>query len=162
MKDYKFCPLCGARLKSGLVEGKKREHCPKCGFVNYKNPLPSVGAIALKDNKILLIRRGREPAKGIWAPPSGFVEDGEELEDACLRELKEETGMEGKIKKLIGAWLEKTVLYGNIIVIMYLVEIKGGRLKPGDDADDARFFEKDELPDFHFKCFKEALSLILS
>lgn len=162
MRSYKFCPLCGACIKSGMVDGRKREYCPECGFVNYKNPFPSVGAIAIKDGKVLLVKRGEEPGKGIWAPPSGFVESGEMPEDACLRELKEETGMLGEIKKIIGAWLEKTEVYGDIIIIIYLVEIRGGELKPGDDAEDARFFDMDKLPDFHFNCFKRAMDELMS
>lgn len=157
MREYKFCPLCGASLRSGEIDGKRRGYCPQCGFIAYKNPIPSVGAIGIMDGKILLVKRGREPGKGSWAPPSGFMESGESPKKACLRELKEETGMEGTIKGLIGVYLERTRMYGEVLVIVYLVEIKGGELKPGDDADDTRFFSKGDLPELHFSCFLEAI-----
>ncbi len=157
MRDYRFCPLCGTPLQSGEIDGKRRGYCPQCGFIAYKNPLPSVGAIGIMDGKILLVKRGREPGKGSWAPPSGFVEAGETPEEACLRELKEETGMEGMIKRLLGVYLERTRVYGEVLVIVYLVEITGGELQPGDDADDTRFFNKDEQPELHFGCFRKAL-----
>lgn len=157
---FKFCPLCGASLKQGILNNKKREYCPECEFINYKNPLPSAGIIAIREGKVLLIKRGIEPGKGFWVPPSGFVESGETPEDACLRELKEETGMTGEVKKIIGTWLEKTETYGDVIVMIYLVEIKSGELKPGDDAEDARFFELEKTPDLHFDCFKKAMEKV--
>lgn len=157
MKDYKFCPICGKPLQTGIIEKKKRGYCPHCGFINYKNPLPSVGAVAIEDEKILLIKRGIEPGKGFWALPSGFIEKNENPEDACLRELKEETGMQGKILKIIGAWLERTKIYGDVIVIMYLVKINGGKLEAGDDAADAKFFKREDIPDIHFNCFRKAI-----
>ena len=160
MKAYRFCPLCGAPLLSGIIEGKRREYCPQCGFVAYKNPLPSVGAIAIRSGKVLLVKRGKEPGRGSWAPPSGFMESGETPEDACLRELKEETGLEGAIKGLIGVYLERTEIYGEVLVIVYLVEITGGKLKPGDDAEDTRFFSKGEQPELHFGCFKKAIEKV--
>ena len=160
MRDYRFCPLCGTPLRSGEIDGKRRGYCPQCGFIAYKNPLPSVGAIGIMAGRILLVKRGREPGKGSWAPPSGFVEAGETPEEACLRELKEETGMEGMIKRLLGVYLERTRVYGEVLVIVYLVEITGGELQPGDDAADTRFFSKDEQPELHFDCFRKALERV--
>jgi ADP-ribose pyrophosphatase YjhB (NUDIX family) len=160
MRNYRFCPLCGTSLKTRLFDGKKRNYCSECGFIHYENPLPSVGAIAIKDGKILLVKRKYEPEKGSWAPPSGFVESGEDPKTACLRELKEETGTEGRITKIIDVWLEQTEVYADVIVIIYLVEITGGVMVPGDDADEARFFTQDELPNFHFRCFREAVQKI--
>ena len=157
MRDYRFCPLCGIPLQSGIIDGKRRGYCPQCEFVAYKNPIPSVGAIAIRDRKVLLVKRGKDPGRGSWAPPSGFVESGETPEDACLRELKEETGMEGVIKGLIGVYLERTKIYGEVLVIIYLVEITGGELKAGDDADDTRFFHKGDQPKLHFSCFRRAI-----
>ncbi|MEA1965145.1 MAG: NUDIX hydrolase [Candidatus Aerophobetes bacterium] len=162
MKNYRFCPLCGTSLKKGIIDGKKREYCPECGFINYKNPLPSVGSVAIKDGEILLIKRGREPGKGFWALPSGFVESGEAPEDTCRRELKEETGLDGVIKRLIGVYREKTETYGDVIVVMYLMEIIGGELRAGDDAEEAEFFKKERLPSLCFNCFKKAIAKVLS
>jgi len=160
MRDYRFCPLCGTPLLKGEIAGKRRGYCPRCGFVAYKNPLPSVGAIGIMDGRILLVKRGREPGKGSWAPPSGFVEVGETPEEACLRELKEETGMEGVIKRLLGVHLEKTEVYGEVLVIVYLVEITGGKLKPGDDAVDTKFFSKEDRPELHFECFRRVVEKV--
>jgi len=161
MKNYIFCPLCRTHLKKSVIDGKERGYCPKCGFVNYKNPLPSAGAVAVKNGKVLLIKRGREPGKGLWALPSGFIESGETPEDACSRELKEETGMDGIINRLIGVYREGTEVYGDVIVVMYFVEIIGGELKAGDDAEEAKFFNKEKLPNLHFNCFNKAVVEVL-
>ncbi|MEA3485516.1 MAG: NUDIX hydrolase [Candidatus Aerophobetes bacterium] len=162
MKNYRFCPLCGASLRKGMIDGKKREYCPECGFINYKNPLPSAGAVAVKDGKILFIKRGRQPGKGLWALPSGFIESGEAPEDACRRELKEETGLNGDIKRLIGVYREETETYDDVIVVMYLMEVIGGELRAGDDAEEAKFFKKERLPNLCFNCFNRAIAEVLS
>ncbi len=160
MEEYRYCPICGNILKVGIFNGKERKHCPHCAFINYKNPLPSVGAIAVKEDKVLLIKRGIEPGKGIWAPPSGFMELGETPEEAVLRELKEETGMSGRVKRLLGIYREITSIYGDILVIVYLVILNKGEIVAGDDAEDAKFFDIDKLPDLHFNCFRKAIEKI--
>jgi len=88
------------RLKIREEEGRKRLVCPACGWVNYENPIPSSAALVRNEKgEILLVKRGVEPGRGKWALPSGFIEIEETPEEACLRELKEETGLEGKILK---------------------------------------------------------------
>lgn len=161
MKDFLYCPFCGLILKKKTGKKGERKFCPNCGFTQYKNPVPSVGAIPVRDSKVLLIQRGVEPAKGAWVFPTGFIECGEDPPQACLRELKEETGLEGRILKIVEAYAEKTEVYGDILVIMYLVEVTGGELRPGDDAADARFFEVDQLPDLLFHCFKDSISQVM-
>ena len=158
MKEYSFCPICGTTLQIGMIEGKERKYCPKCDFVDYKNPLPAALAIAVKDKDFLLIKRGLLPRKGMWAAPSGFIEIGETAEEACLRELKEETGVSGEIVKLVGVVRrEDKEVYGDILVVEYLVKVVDGELNPGSDADDVRFFSAGELPDHYVDLFKEVI-----
>ncbi len=156
--EFKFCPYCATPLERKLIEGRERAYCPNCGYVHYRNPLPSVGIIAYDDERrFVLIKRGREPQKGMWAPPSGFIEEGEDPEDTVLRELEEETGLRGEVEELLGVYRNNTGVYGDVLVITYLTRIVGGSLKPGDDADEAGFFRYDELPDIPFRCFRESL-----
>ncbi len=159
-KEFHYCPICGHKLVEGIKDGRKRKFCPFCGFVDYKNPLPSVAIVGIKNNRVLLIKRGREPHKGLWTPPSGFIEYGESPEDAGLRELKEETGMQGEIKQLLGVHSHNSYIYGNILVIIYYAEITNGKLRAGDDAEDARFFELNKVPDMKFQCFHESLEKV--
>jgi len=157
---YKYCPLCGKELKYDFIEGKKRKNCHSCGFVDYHNPLPCVSIIGIKGDKIVLIKRAIEPSKGTWAPPSGFMEYGEKPEEAALRELYEETSLKAKIIKLLGVHSQHTKIYGNLVVITFLVKITGGKIRAGDDAEDARFFDFNEIPlmkyEFHNTAIENA------
>ncbi len=154
---YKFCPVCGKRLITKYTEGKDRLVCVECGFIFYQNPIPSVGMIVIKEGSCLFIKRGKAPGQNTWAPPSGFVECGETLEEAAARELKEETGLIGHTAELLGAYSETNEVYGDIITVVYLMKVTGGELTAGDDALDARFYHLDDLPRIHFACFKKAL-----
>lgn len=158
MKEYIFCPICGTTLQIGMIEEKERKYCPKCDFINYKNPLPVALAIATKDKDFLLIKRGLPPRKGMWASPSGFIEIGETAEEACLRELKEETGVSGEIVKLVGVVrLEDREVYGDMLIVAYLVEVGNEELKPGSDVEDVRFFSVEELPNNYVDLFREVI-----
>jgi len=161
MKEYQYCPLCATRLEVGMIEGKERKYCPKpgCDFIDYKNPLPVALAIAVKYDthplpsgkrqspKFLLIKRGVSPRKGTWAFPAGFIEVGETPEEACLRELKEETGASGQIVKLVGAVrLEDKEVYGDMLVLQYLVKVGDEELIPGHEVEDVKYFDVADLP----------------
>ena len=162
MKEYNYCPICATPLQIGMIEGRKRKYCPKCDFIDYKNPLPVALAVAVKDKKFLLIKRGIPPKKGMWGFPSGFIEIGETPEEGCLRELREETGVSGEIVKLIGvARLEDKEIYGDKLIMRYLVRVSGGKLVPeNDEVEDARFFDIDELPSYYVNLFKDVIEEI--
>ena len=87
---FKFCPLCSARLvkKKHPQDEHKRLTCQKCGFIFYQNPTPTVLAIIQKGNKILLTKRAISPYKGWWDIPGGFVETGQNLEQAVRQSKK--------------------------------------------------------------------------
>jgi len=163
VKNYNYCPLCATPLQTGIIEGKKRKYCPECNFIDYKNPLPVALAVAVKDKKFLLIKRGIPPKKGMWGAPSGFIETGETPEEACLRELKEEAGVSGEIVKLLEVVrYEDKELYGDMLVVRYLVKVKEGKLTPGEEAQDARFFDIAELPDYYRYNHKEIIKEVQS
>ena len=134
----------------GMIEGKERKYCPSCDFIDYRNPLPVAVAVAVRDKRFLLIKRGIPPKKGVWGSPSGFVEIGETPEEACLRELKEEAGVSGEIVRLIRvARREDPEVYGDMLVVVYLVKVGDGEPVPGVEAEDAKFFDTVELPDYY-------------
>jgi len=117
----------------------------------YKSPKLTVDGAILKDKKILLIKRKNEPFKGKWALPGGYVEYGEKVEDTIVREVYEETGLKTKIRDLIGIYSDpKRDPRGHTITVAYLLDIKSGELKSGDDASDAKFFDLKDLPKLSF------------
>ncbi len=112
-----------------------------------RREVPCVGAIVFDDDgRILLIRRGNPPAQGQWSLPGGRVEPGEDSQDAVLRELQEETGLSGRVDRLVGE-VRRGAPDGSIYVIHdYLLEVDGDcEPHAGDDALDACWFTVDEV-----------------
>ena len=130
----------------------------------HRNPALTVDGVLIEDGRILLIRRGREPFKGKWALPGGFVEYGERVEDAIIREFREETGLETEIAGLLGVYSDPDRdPRGHTVSIVYLLRRKGGEMKGGDDASEARFFPLDNLPEMafdHEKIIRDAVERI--
>lgn len=119
--------------------------------MSYKSPKLTVDGIILKDKQILLIKRNLEPFKDKWALPGGYVEYGERVEDAAIREVLEETGLKAEIKSLLGVYSDPNRdPRGHTVTVVYLMNVVGGILKSGDDASDARFFELKTLPELAF------------
>lgn len=123
-----------------------------CFFkMKYKTPKLTVDGIILKNNRILLIKRRNPPFKGKWAFPGGFVEYGEKTEDAVIREVLEETGLETKIKDLIGVYSDPNRdPRGHTVSVVYLLDVCAGFLNGADDAYEAKFFDLDKLPELAF------------
>lgn len=110
-----------------------------------KTPSIAVDAIVEKDEKILLIKRKNQPYRGQWALPGGFVDYGECVEDALKREVREETNLEVIEDQLFGVYSDPSRdPRGHVISICFKVNCNG-ILKGGDDAEDARFFSKNEI-----------------
>lgn len=161
-QSIKYCPDCGNKLTRKMLEGRERLFCPGCEKIYYENPTPVVAVVARDDKgRILLIKRKIEPGKGEWALPSGFMEIEETPTQAALRELAEETGLEGKYKKLIGVYSNKSEIHGYLVTIIYEVEIIGGNLCAGDDAEEAEFFTVDQIPPLAFQSHQKALREVL-
>ncbi|MHC1680927.1 MAG: NUDIX domain-containing protein [Methanomassiliicoccales archaeon] len=117
----------------------------------WKNPSLTCDGLVLRKGKVLLVQRGREPFQGCHALPGGFVEYGESTEDCVVREIKEETGLETEIVRLVGVYSEMgRDPRGHFVTLLYLLRETGGKLKAGDDADSAKFFALSDLPDLAF------------
>lgn len=106
-----------------------------------------VGAVVFKGDKVLLVKRGRDPGKGLWSFPGGVVNAGETLRDAVLRELYEETGLRGNVLKLVQ--VEEVIVRENrtvkyhYVVLYYLVEASGF-LRQGGDAEEVKWIKIEE------------------
>lgn len=117
--------------------------------MKYRGPKTAIDAIILESNEsIVLITRGVPPYKGYWALPGGFVELGEEVEDAVKREIREETNLEIELIKLVGVYSDpQRDPRGHIISIAYLCRRKGKieSLKGGDDAKEAKVYQRQQI-----------------
>ena len=133
------------------MDGRERLVCRKCGWIDYENPLPVVVCAAINDlGKILITKRNLEPGYNKWALPGGFVETDETPEKACLRELKEETGVKGKINKLAGVYVHKTKEYGAILIIGYVVRALKGSIFLNSELKEAIFVNREDIPHIPF------------
>lgn len=146
-RDYNFCPWCSTKLIEDHVDGKTRRRCPACDFIHYKNPVPAAGGFIVKDGKVLLVRRKYPPREGYWSFPAGFMEWGETPADCCIREVKEETGLEVEAVSSFKVYSGSDDPRTRAVLIMYVVNVNGGELKAGDDASELKFFSLDELPE---------------
>lgn len=122
---------------------------------SYQYPRPAVTTDAIlisPDQKVLLIERGREPFRGTWALPGGFIGMDEELEVACARELEEETGISGIALTQFKAFggVGRDPRHRTISVLFYAFLDFEPEAKAGDDAAKARWFPMNWLPELAF------------
>jgi 8-oxo-dGTP diphosphatase len=143
---FVFCPRCATRLVRRDDHGSLRPTCPACGFIHYRNPVPAAGVVLVREASVLLVRRAFEPRAGAWCLPAGFMEYGESPEHCAVRELREETGIIARLVGLHGVYAGFDDPRVRAVLVLYVAERRGGRLKPGDDATDARFFPLTRLP----------------
>jgi 8-oxo-dGTP diphosphatase len=118
----------------------------------YRNPALTVDAVITEPELgVLLIRRGHDPYAGCWALPGGFVDYGESCPAACVREVREETGLEVEVVRLLDVLSEPDRdPRKHVVSVVYLCRIVGGELRAGDDAADARWFASTEHVDLAF------------
>ncbi len=116
-----------------------------------ESPALTVDAVIVEGGEVVLIKRRNPPFQGRWAIPGGFVEYGERVEDAVVREAREETGLEIKIDKLIGVYSDpERDPRGHTVSIVFLCKAVGGQMKAGSDAMDVEKFNLNELPKLAF------------
>jgi ADP-ribose pyrophosphatase YjhB (NUDIX family) len=148
MTPYTFCPLCANRLERAPIDGRERMFCPVCSWVHYINPLPVAVAYTVNRNdELLVVRRAHEPAMNEWALPGGFLEAGEEPHEGCLRELMEETSLQGKIDRLIGIYHREVEMYGSLLVVAYRVVVADDAIMLNHELSEGGFYPFDLIPD---------------
>lgn len=152
-----FCPECGERLVRGTVGGRERLICPSCGYVHYQNPVPGVGVVIEMEGGVVLVRRGGQVKTGRWALPAGYIEADESVEEAAVRECREETGLEVTLIDLLGIYSFPEGPPSSGIIVFYRARPTGGTLRAGDDALDVRVFKPDELPELPFRTHRQAI-----
>lgn len=121
----------------------KNKPCPKCG--RYNNRPIAIDAVIVKNEKLVLIKRGADPFKGYWGLPGGHVDWDETIEDAVIREVKEEVGVTVTHLKLLGVYSSPTRSPKQSVALAYVCEVEG-ELKAGDDAVDVGLYPFDSLP----------------
>ncbi|HEU4371019.1 MAG TPA: NUDIX hydrolase [Methylomirabilota bacterium] len=140
----RFCPLCATALVRAPVPPDQREQavCPACEFVFYLNPKVVAGTIPEQDGRILLTRRSINPGRGLWTYPGGFVDFGESVTDAAVRETLEETGLEVDLTGLLNVYSYP----GAPVIIVYTARVLGGTLTACAENDRLEWVTPPEIP----------------
>jgi len=145
-------------MEMAEVAGRTREVCPVCSFVLYRNPVPGVGVLVEMEGGIVLIKRGQPPFVGWWALPAGYIEADESVEQAAIRECREETGLEVELLELFGVYSFPEGPVQSGIIIFYRARPVSGEPRAGDDAQAVEVFPADELPEqLAFRTHREVL-----
>ena len=156
---YRFCPRCGGALEPRRLKPSEPERpvCARCGFVFYLDPKIAVGTvIATPESRLVLVRRAIEPGYGKWVFPGGYVDRGEEITLAAIREAREEAGLDVRLDHLINIY---SYAGKSPIIVVYAATMISGELATDDESMEIREFELDEIPwdDLAFRSTQEAL-----
>lgn len=144
-KEIRHCFNCGETLvwRYVHVEGKNRFVCGECKVIAYQNPKIVGATLPVKDGKIYLLRRAIEPAYGLWSHPAGYMELGETVEQAALRETWEEIRTR---VRLAGPPRIYSYEDAAVVTIIYPAIVLGPTPKPGPESLEVRAFRPNEIP----------------
>jgi ADP-ribose pyrophosphatase YjhB (NUDIX family) len=155
---FRFCPVCGAELATTTLKDHEPDRliCSQCAFVFYLDPKLVACTVVEMNGGIVLLKRDIEPQKGKWVVPGGYVDRGEVIEDAALREIKEECGIDVRIKRLLGVYSYPGVVEA---MIFYVADYTGGTLSTSDEVSEFKLMSPHEIPwaDLAFESTKDAL-----
>lgn len=144
-EELRYCPRCAGALAARQLEPGEPERlvCGECGYVFYLDPKVAACTISELDGGVVLLRRAIEPGLGKWVFPGGFVDLGEPVPDAAVRETLEEASLD---VSLIGILDVYSFPPHDVAVVVYAAEVKAGELRPGREATEARCFPPEQIP----------------
>ncbi len=156
---FRFCPACGGPLEPRQLKAGDplRPVCARCGYVHYLDPKVAVGTvITTSDDRIVLVRRAIEPGYGLWVFPGGYVDRGEEITAAAIREAREESGLDVRLDGLINIY---SYPGRPIVVVVYKASIVEGELRIDEESLEAGLFSRPQIPwdQLAFPSTREAL-----
>jgi ADP-ribose pyrophosphatase YjhB (NUDIX family) len=142
---FRFCPLCGGPLQPRILKPAEPERlvCERCSFIYYLDPKIAAATVTLFQNQIVLVKRGISPGYGKWVIPGGFVDRGETVEQAAIRETLEETNLQVELNSLINVYSYP----GNtVIIVAFLAEAVTGNPQACDETLEVGLFTLENLP----------------
>jgi ADP-ribose pyrophosphatase YjhB (NUDIX family) len=155
---FVFCPFCGTRLALEQKGGRQRPACPKCGFVQYRNPVPGVVVVIEREGAVLLGKRRAGFGAGKWGLPQGYVEFDEDYLTAAIREVKEETGLDVEIRTILNVVSNLLSPELHTLGIVLLAGVIGGEPRAGDDLAALQWVPlRGELPEMAFEADEQVI-----
>jgi 8-oxo-dGTP diphosphatase len=155
---FRYCPRCGGALDKRVVKPNEPQRlvCGSCSFIFYQDPKVVAATIFVLNDGIVLLKRGVEPGLGKWVFPGGYVDRDEAVQDAAIRETKEESNLDVKLGPLLNVY---SYPHSAHVIIVYAAEVIGGSLAAADESEEARVFKPSEIPwdDLAFRSTRDAL-----
>ena len=140
LDDAQFCPRCASAIAK---DAPRSLSCAACGFIMFFNPKPVAAAIPRDpDGNVVLLRRGFDPGAGLWTFPGGFVDLGESVAEAAIRETREEIGVDATLDGLVGVYSRAT---DRVMLVVYAATI-ADEPRTSDEAPEGRAFAPGVLP----------------
>lgn len=161
---FKFCPVCGGKFKTNSDIEKE---CTNCGYIYYISANPSAGGLIVNEKgEVLLIKRKRNPHKGTLDIPAGFCDGVETFEEALVREMKEEIGLDVTnfeyFKSYIGDYGYKGVVKRYLVAVFLIrIDSKIDKIEAGDDAESLKFYSLDEI-DYSPIAFESTKNILIN
>ena len=157
-EEYRFCPRCAGELEGRVLKEREppRLVCARCSFVFYLDPKVAACTITMWQGRIVLLRRAIKPSLGKWVFPGGFVDRGETVAAAAVRETLEEVNLRVSLTGILDAY---SYAGSHVVVIVYAAEIVGRQPEAADECLEVRTFAPEEIPweDLAFESTREAL-----
>lgn len=141
-----YCSNCGQEKPSQEIpsgDSRLRYVCHNCNTIHYSNPNVVAGCLCVWDDKILLCRRAIEPRLGYWNVPSGYLENGETVEEGAAREVWEEA--EAKVE-ILGVHSIYSLPHINQIYIHFLAYLIDGQFGVGEESSETKLFTEQDIP----------------
>jgi ADP-ribose pyrophosphatase YjhB (NUDIX family) len=151
-----YCLQCGTALVARFQEDRERPTCPACGYILYLDPKVAVAVVLGDERGVLLGERRIDPGSGRWSFPAGYVNRGEVLEEAAVREVQEELGVQVLLTGLVGVYSSRG---DPVVLVVYAGQIVEGEPRAdGHEVSRVRRFALDSLPELAFPHDRQVLA----
>lgn len=143
--DYRFCPKCGGSFQRKSLKRLEpaRLVCQSCEFIYFENPQIAAGTLFELEGNIILARRAIEPGYGKWVFPGGFVDRGETVHEAAIRETREEVNVVVSVRSLLDVF---SYTAAPVVVVVYAADIVSGDLRAADESLEVQGFAPADIP----------------
>lgn len=140
-----YCSQCGKEVEIKIPDGDNmpRHVCNHCDTIHYQNPKLVVGSLPVWENQVLLCKRAIEPCYGLWTLPAGFMENGETLEQAAIRESREEANANLELENIYTIISLPEI---NQVYVLYRAQLLDLDFYAGTESLDVKLFSEEEIP----------------
>jgi ADP-ribose pyrophosphatase YjhB (NUDIX family) len=150
--EARYCMSCGHKLELRDFDGTTRPACVSCSFVHWGNYSIGVGALVIKDSRILLVRRAQNPGMGYWTNPGGYIEQLEPIEATIVREVEEEAGIRAVVKSVVALRDQPRAIH-NVYIAFAMEYVDGEPVPDGVEVDAAGFYSLEEMAEMNVAGF---------